>query len=154
MHPPPRVEQLIETHIFEARIRQFAIPLVLYLRNFGRSLVIEDLNLAVDDLLFADALHDIASTKIHLNGVAGGGDFMVQTLNFTEDGLQTVPLRLVLLAAFGFGDWVLEGSIICPKLKLFQRRTAREKLGSLSDLTRELGRILNHTSRTLPTSVF
>lgn len=58
---------------------------------------------------------------------------MVQPLDFTEGGLQTVPLRLVLLAAFGFGDGVFEDAGVGPELEFFEGVTAGEEVEDGSD---------------------
>ena len=65
MQPPPRIDKLINTHICDGAIRELAIPLVLNLCDLARHLVIEDVDLAVDGLLFANALHDVAGAQVH-----------------------------------------------------------------------------------------
>lgn len=114
MQPPPGICKLIDTHILEGAVRELSIPLVLNLCDLARRLVIEDVDLAVDGLLFTDAFHDVASTQIHRNRVATGSDFVVEALDFREGSLETVPLRFVLLAAYGFGDRVFEDALIIP----------------------------------------
>ena len=87
MYPPPRTKQLLYTHILERAIRQLTIPLVLHLCDLACRLVVEDQNLAVDDLLFADTLDDVAGLEVHADGVATISNFVVKTLNFGEGGL-------------------------------------------------------------------
>ena len=114
MQPPPRVCKLIDTYILERAIREFAIPLILNLCDLARRFVVEDVDLAVDSLLFADALYDVAGTQVHTNWVATGCDFVVETLNFRKGSLEAIPLRFVLLATYGFGDRVFEDALIIP----------------------------------------
>ena len=114
MQPPPRIRKLVDTHILEGAIRELAIPLVLDLCDFACRLVVEDVDLAVNGLLFTDALYDVASTQVHTNWVAAGGDFMVEALNFREGSLEAIPLRLVLLSPYGFGDRVLKDAFVIP----------------------------------------
>ena len=129
MQPPPGIRKLVDTHILEGAIGQFAIPLVLQLCDLARRLVVEDVDLAVDGLLLADALDDVAGAQVHGDGVAAGRDFVVETLDFREGGLEAIPLRFVLLAADGFGDGVFEDAVVRPKLELFQRGSTCEELG-------------------------
>ena len=82
MQPPPGIHNLINTHILYGAIRQLAIPFVLHLCDLARCLVIEDVDLAVDGLLFADALHHIAGTQVHANWVAAGSDFVMEAFDF------------------------------------------------------------------------
>lgn len=62
MQPPPGVCKLIDTYIHEGAIRELAIPLVLDLCDLACILVVKDVDLAVNGLLFADALYDVAGT--------------------------------------------------------------------------------------------
>ena len=41
----------------------------------------------------------------------------METLDFGERGLETVPLGFVLLTANGFGDGVFEGAVVGPELE-------------------------------------
>ncbi len=43
---------------------------------------------------------------------------MVETLDFGEGGLEAIPLRFVLLAAYGFGYGIFEDAFVVPELKL------------------------------------
>ena len=128
MQPPPRTTQLLRTHICERAIRQLSIPLILNLRDLPHRLVIEDIDLAVNGLLFFDTLDDIACAHVHADGVTGRCDFMVETLDLGEGGLETVPLWLVLLAAFGFGDGVFERPIVIPELEFLKGRASCKEL--------------------------
>ena len=114
MQPPPGIHNLINTHILYGAIRQLAVPFVLDLCDLARRLVVEDVDLAVDGLLFANTLHDIAGTHVHRDWVTAGCDFVMEALNLRKGSLETVPLRLVLLAAYGFGDGVLENTLVIP----------------------------------------
>lgn len=112
--PPPWTEQLVHTYIRERAIRKLAIPLIFDLGNFAGSFIIKDIDLAIYSLLLTDAFDNVASTEVHADGVSRRGDFVVKTLNLGESGLQTVPLRLVLLAAFCFCNGIFEDPLIIP----------------------------------------
>ena len=114
MQPPPGIDKLIDTHILKGAVRELAIPLILNLCDLARRLVVEDVDLAVDGLLFANAFYDVAGTQVHSDWVTARSDFMMQALDFRESGLETIPLRFILLAAYGFGDRVLEDTLIVP----------------------------------------
>ena len=60
MQPPPRAYEVVDTHILEGAVRELAVPLVLDLCDLARRFVVEDVDLAVDGLLFPDALDDVA----------------------------------------------------------------------------------------------
>lgn len=120
MQPPPRAYEVIDTHILEGAVRELAVPLVLDLCDLSRRLVVEDVDLAVDGLLFSNTLHDVARTQVYGDWVAAGGDFVVEALDFGKGGLQAIPLRLVLLAADGFGDGIFEDTLVVPELELLQ----------------------------------
>ena len=114
MNPPPRANNMVDTHILEGAVRELAVPLVLDLCDLARRLVVEDVDLAVDGLLFADTLDDVTRAQVHGDRVAARGDFVVEALDFGEGGLQAVPLGFVLLAADGFGDGIFEDALIVP----------------------------------------
>ena len=135
MHPPPGTEKAIETHILKRAIGQLAVPLVLHFCDLSSSLVIENIDLAVNGLFLVDTLDHISRTQIHGDGVAGGSDFMVQAFNFAECGLKTVPLWLELLAPFGFGDRILKYTVISPKLEFLKRGAACKKLDNGSNVS-------------------
>lgn len=113
MYPPPGAYKLIDTHILERAIREFAIPFVLDFFDLVR-LVMEDIDLAINNLLFADALYDIASTQVHTDWVAAGSDFVMEALDFREGSLEAIPLRFVSVTTFGNGDRVFEDGVIIP----------------------------------------
>ena len=129
MHPPPGIKHSIGTHILNRTIRQFPIPLILHLRDLPRRIIIKDINFAVNSLLLIDALYDITGPQIHGDGVSAGSDFVMETLDLGEGGLQTVPLGFVLLATDGFGDGVFESAIVGPELEFLEGGTACEELG-------------------------
>jgi hypothetical protein len=58
---------------------------------------------------------------------------VVLPLDLAERALQAVPLRLVLLAALGNCDGVLEGRIVAPESKLLKRRAASEEVEDRAD---------------------
>ena len=113
MQPPPGARKLINTHILEGAIRELAIPLIFDLCNLAH-VINEDVDLAVNDLLFTDALYDVAGTQVHGDWVAGGSDFMMEALDLRKGSLEAVPLRFVSLAAFGYGDRVFEDGVVSP----------------------------------------
>ena len=121
MQPPPGIDKLINTHILKGAIRELAIPLVFNLCDLASRFVIEDVDLAVNGLFLANAFYNVACTQVHPNWVTTGSHFVVEALNFGEGGLEAVPLRFVLLAAYGFGDRVLEDTLVIPELKFLQR---------------------------------
>lgn len=90
MQPPRETRQLRQTHIGKAAIGQIAVPLVLHLGDLAGGLVVEDVDLAGDGLFLADAFDDVAGLEVEADGVAGGGDLVVETLDFGEGGLETV----------------------------------------------------------------
>ena len=114
VQPPPGIDKLIDTHILKGAIRELAIPLILNLCDFARRLVIENVDLAIDGLLFANAFYDVAGTQVHCDWVTAGSDFVMQALDFRESGLEAIPLRFILLAAYSFGDRVLEDTLVVP----------------------------------------
>jgi len=59
IYPPPGTEYLIDTYILYETFRKLAVQFVFDLGDFASSLVVEDVDLAVDSLLFADSLHDV-----------------------------------------------------------------------------------------------
>ena len=81
---------------------------------------------AVNHLLFANAFNLVARSKIHGNGVAGGGYIVIEVLDFGEGLLQAVPLCFVLFAAFRLGEGVLEAGIIL-RGEVSQGRTRKKK---------------------------
>ena len=114
MQPPPGIDKLIDTHVLKGAIRELAIPLILDLCDLARRLVIENVDLAVNGLFFANAFYDVAGTQVHSNWVTAGSDFVMQALDLRESGLEAIPLRFILLAAYGFGDRVLENTLVIP----------------------------------------
>ena len=90
VYPPPGTEQLLDTHILERAVWELTIPLVLHFRDLASRLVVENQDLAIDDLLFAEALDNVAGLEVHTNGVAAISDFVVETFDFRKGGLQPV----------------------------------------------------------------
>jgi len=107
---------------------------------------VEDVDLAGDGGLFADALDLVQRGHVQLDGVAGGGDAVVFALDFGEGGLEAVlwvsvrgescmlyyrttyPLRLEFAPALCDGDGVAEDSIILPKLQFSKRGPASKEV--------------------------
>lgn len=79
-----------------------------------RILVIEDIDLAIDGLLFAEELYHVAGTQVHGDWIAAGSDFVVEALDFREDLRETIPLSFVSLAAFGYGNGVFKSGVVIP----------------------------------------
>lgn len=92
MQPPPGAEQLRKTHILKRTLWQFPVPLVLYLDDFLRRFVVEDVDVTVDGRFFLYALKHVTGAHGHLNWISCRYDFMLKTLDLREDGLQAVPL--------------------------------------------------------------
>ena len=80
-------------------------------------------------MLLVDTLYDIARPQIHGDGVPAGSDFVMETLDLGEGGLEPVPLGFVLLTANGFGDGVFESAIVGPELKFLEGWAACKELG-------------------------
>jgi len=66
--PTPRViysssetKYLIDTYILYGTFRKLVVQFVFDLDDFANNLVVEDVDLAVNNLLFADSLHDVTS---------------------------------------------------------------------------------------------
>ena len=114
MEPPPGICKLIDTHILEGAIRELAIPFILNLCDLSRRLVIEDVDPAIDGLLLADTLHDVASTQVHTDWIAARSDLVMETFDLGEGGLEAIPLRFELLSAHSFGDGVFEDTLVIP----------------------------------------
>ena len=81
MEPPPGIDELIETHILQGAIRELAIPLILNLCDLPRRLVVENVDLAVDRLLFLNTLHDVAGPQVQSDWVASRRHFMMEALD-------------------------------------------------------------------------
>ena len=90
MYPPPGTKQLLDTHILERAVRELTVPLVLYLCDLASRLVVEDQDLAIDDLLLAETLDNVAGLEVHTDGVAAISDFVMETLNLGEGRLQSI----------------------------------------------------------------
>lgn len=73
------------------------IPLILNLRYLARSFIIKNVDFAGDGLFLADDLGHVAGFEVHLDGVAGAGDFVVEALDLFEGGLEAVLWREVRL---------------------------------------------------------
>ena len=114
MQPPPGIDKLIDTHILKGAIRELAVPLILNLCDLARRLVVENIDLAVDGLLFANAFYYVPGTQVQSDWIPAGSDFVVQALDFRKSSLEAIPLRFVLLAAYGFGDRVFEDTFVVP----------------------------------------
>jgi len=76
-----------------------------------------NLNHTLDRLFAANALHLIPSLEVHGDRVARGSNRLVQLFDLGECGFETVPLRFVLFASFGFREWVGECGVVGPELE-------------------------------------
>jgi hypothetical protein len=72
-----------------------------------------------------DLVHGL---EVDLNRVTGASDRGREPLDLGEGCLQTVPLRRVLLTAFGDGERLGEGRVVGPDGKVFDRGAAGEEL--------------------------
>jgi hypothetical protein len=66
--------------------------------------------------------------EVALDRFAGTSDRGREPLDLGEGCLQTVPLRGVLLTAFGDGEWFGEDRVVSPEGELFDKRAAGEEL--------------------------
>jgi len=117
--------------ICDARVGQLAVPFVLDASDFAG--LVEDIDLAGDCRLFSNTLDFVEGGHVHLDRVAGGGDAVGFALDFGEGGLQTVPLRLKLFPALGYGDRVGEDGIVFPELQFGERWSAGEQVKHRGD---------------------
>lgn len=81
-----------------------------------------------DNLFLIDSLNHIPRLEIHQNRVTRILNTMMLSLDLTERALQPVPLRLVLLAALGDGDRVLERGVVAPEREFSERGAAGEEV--------------------------
>ena len=88
----------------------------------------EDLNLALDLVLRAEALHLIHRLEVDLDRVPGAHDGRGEALDLAECGDEAVPLRGVLLAALGDGERVGEGRGVGPEGEFLEGGGAGEEL--------------------------
>lgn len=82
------VKAVVFAYICDAGVGQLAVPLVLDASDLA--VLVEDVDLAVDGGLFADALDFVESAHVQLNGVAGGEDAVGFALDLGEGALQAV----------------------------------------------------------------
>lgn len=78
----------IVAYICDAGVGKVAVPLVLDASDLA--VLVEDVDLAGDGGLLADALDLVHCGHVQLDGVAGGGDAVVFALDFGEGGLEAV----------------------------------------------------------------
>lgn len=90
--PEGRVDDVgpVLAYICDARVGQLAVPLVLDARDLA--VLDEDVDLAVDGGLFADALDLVECAHVKLDRVAGGGYAVGLALDLGEGGLKAVLL--------------------------------------------------------------
>jgi hypothetical protein len=88
--PKPRVDGVCPgfAYICDAGVGQLAVPLVLDACDLAA--LVEDVDLAGDGRLLADALDLVHGRHVHLDRVAGRGDAVGFALDFGEGGLQAV----------------------------------------------------------------
>lgn len=119
IEPPIRTEDLRPTCLCKRAVWQFVIPSVFHHLDLAIAIGV-NLDNTLDCLFFADALDLIACLEIHRNGIARRGYAVVKALYFGKSSLQTIPLRLVLLSAFGLGNRILEDRIILFTVSVFK----------------------------------
>jgi hypothetical protein len=83
----------VVAYICDAGVGKVAIPLVLDAGDLA--VLVEDVDLAGDGRLFADALDLVHCRHVQLDGVAGGGDAVVFALDFGESGLEAVLWEII-----------------------------------------------------------
>ena len=83
----------VVAYICDAGVGEVAVPLVFDACDFA--VLVEDVDLAADGRLFADALDLVHGGHVHLDGVAGGGDAVGLALDLGEGGLEAVLCRSV-----------------------------------------------------------
>ena len=88
--PKPRVDGVCPgfAYICDAGIGQLAVPFVLDARDLAA--LVEDVDLAGDGRLLADALDLVHGRHVHLDRVAGRGDVVGFALDGGEGGLEAV----------------------------------------------------------------
>lgn len=79
-------------------------------------------------MLYTQLLKFVHCLEVDLGRVAGASDRGREPLDLGEGCLQPVPLREVLLTAFGNGKGVGEGGVVGPEGESFDWRPAGEKL--------------------------
>lgn len=83
-----RIQTVVFAYICYAGVGKLAVPLVLDAGDLA--VLVEDVDLAVDGRLFADALDLVESAHVHLNGVAGGCDAVGLALDLGKGALEAV----------------------------------------------------------------
>lgn len=68
----------------------------------------------------------IPRLQAQLDRVPRALELHAQALDLGEGGFQAVPLRFVLFAARGVGEWVVEGGVVFPQRELAFGRVACE----------------------------
>lgn len=76
------------TYVRNARVGQFAVPLVLDAADLAA--LVEDIDLAVDGRLLADALDFVESAHVNFDGVSGVGYEVRLALDLGEGRLEAV----------------------------------------------------------------
>jgi hypothetical protein len=109
--PPPDRENFGPTCLRKSALWELTIPLVFNHSDLPRSIGVDAYD-AVNDLFLADAFDLVPVAQAHGYGVAGRNHVEGEALDFGEGGLEAVPLRLVLFAAFGFSEGVGEGRVV------------------------------------------
>jgi hypothetical protein len=121
-----------QTYIRNGAVGQLSIPLILDLLNLALRIQM-DSNQTLDSLLLSNPLDNIPRLEVHQNRVPSVLDAVVQALDLAKRSLQPVPLRGVLVAAFGNGDVVGEGRVVAPERELRQRRPPCEEVQHRAD---------------------
>lgn len=90
MGPEERAHHVrpVVTYIADAGVRQLAVPLVLDALDLA--VLDEDVDLAVDGGLLADALDLVECAEVQCDGVAAGSDGVRLALDLGEGGLKAV----------------------------------------------------------------
>lgn len=112
-------------------LRQLPIPLVRHLSN--PISLHRNLNLRINLLLLPNPLDHIPRAQTHLDRIPIILHLMTQAFDLRESGLQTVPLRFVLLAALRDGEGVGEEGVVFPERELGERGPAGEEVEDGAD---------------------
>ena len=124
--------QGIKTYIRNRSIWQLSIPLILNLLYLPFAIKVNGDNTA-NNLLLPNPLNHISCFQVHQYRVSRILHTMMLSLNRTERALQSIPLRLILLAALSDGDRIFKGCVVAPESELLQRWTASKEVKNRAD---------------------
>jgi hypothetical protein len=123
INPTPQTQYI---HILKRPVRQLIIPPIFHPRDLLA--LGKDLHFTRDRMFRAQPLDLVHGLEVDLDRVAGASDGGREPLNLGEGCLQTVPLRRVLLTAFGDGERFGKGCVVGPDGRFFDGGAAGEEL--------------------------